>query len=542
MTERRVTQVVPEVSGQQSAIQRRVTQVVVEVAFTSFAPVGTAPDQPPLSHRGWRTMPKVFFTIDGIAVDAEPDWTLRASAFGGYETGGFKIPGRQLRRHPFGITAAAPVAAFTAGDEQIWEGTIPTDPRVGEDGKAEISTEGPWVEAVRAAEVRCFQVRGGRRFVEGDSDPHNYANNDAFETERSGGKLQYKAPKGEDFTAGDVASFVVWIPGVHFTRYAFIINKSGDNSNFDIRVRGAQGPSGALTDIDTYTLGAANPSGTEKIKTGLGGDYDLLNFQIRCATTVANLGTRLRAWLTSIRANDLALDDDMSASDVVKDIGEALGWNVDGVIGTSANVLPLLWTEPWSELLLYMADLEDNYVRRVARGLEYASWGEQRWEILRSFSARPELRALEPFNRVVVHYETIAGAPAQVTADPDVDPLPGRLRVLDYDLADPQPNATLAQAVADRMIARYAAPRYAGRVEVHRTRHQSGPLAMVPGDVADVADWDLGVSVPLRIHGTEYRHDHTVLSIESPISLVQLLEEARRGLGHPRRRGRNRRA
>jgi hypothetical protein len=495
----------------------------------------------PFAQKGWRKVPDVYFTIDGVPVDVDEDWSLRSSAYGGYETGSFKIKARDVRAHPFGISQGAPVAVYTQGDLQIWEGTLPVSPNLGEDGRAEISTVGPWAEAEAASEVRCFQVRGAKEWVEADSDPHNYNFNDGFMLNHAGGKLEFRAPKGEDFTTADVAGFLIWVPGAHFTRTALVMNKSGDHANFELRLRGAQGPSGSFTTIDSYTWGAANPTGTEKIATGLGGDYDLITAQIHCTSTVSNLATRLRTWLTSLRVNDLAADDDMSASDVVTHTGEALGWNVDGVQSTAANVLPLLWTEQWSELLIYMADLEDHFVRRIARGLEYAPWGDQSWEVLRSYSARPELKPLEAFNRAVIRYETVAGAPAEVSVDADPDPLPGQLKVIDYDLSDPQPNSTLANAVAERMIGRYSLPRWAGRVEVYRSRHQAGPLAILPGDVIDVADWDMGVSQPLRVHGAEYRKDHATLAIESPISLVQLIEAAQRGFGHPKRRGKNKR-
>jgi hypothetical protein len=495
----------------------------------------------PYSQKGPRPTPPVYFAIDGIPVDVDDDWSLQCSAYGGYETGRFAISEAALRRHPTGITPGAPVTAWTNADFLVWEGVIPTAPDVS-GGRATIATTGPWADAEAASEVLLYQVRGGKLWVEGDEDPHNYAQNDGFVLNGRAGKLQFRAPKGEDFVANQVASFVLWIPGAHFTRYSFVLNKNRDDANFGIRTRGALGPSGSLTTIDTIDLGASGPaSGTEQEKIGLSGDYDLLLIQLLCDTDQANLSTRLRTWLTSIRVNDRTTLDDFSASDVMMDVGGQLGWNLNGVQSTSANVLPLLWTEPWSELMLYMADLEDNYVRRVASGLEFGPFGDQHWELLKTLNSTADLRSLEPFNRVVVRYETQAGAPAQVISDADPDPIPGRLRVMDYDLNDPQPNDTFATAVAERMVAHYSQPRWAVSIEVYQARHQAGPLAILPGAMADVTDWDLGISQPLRIHGVEWRSDRTRLSIESPISTVRLEEEARRGLGHPRRRGKNRR-
>jgi hypothetical protein len=517
--------------------------VFIEVA------IGETPPPPPAdaigtgaAGAGWRGVPDVHFEIDGVHVDVEEDWELRSSAYGGYVNGQFQIPGSQLRRHPFSIDAEAPVIAYTQVGDQIWEGKVAHVPRIGNDGLAEIETDGPWKEAEAANEVLPFQIRGGHMFVEGDEDPHNYAHNDGYEMTGRAGKLQFKAVKGEDFVSGQVASFVLWVPGAHFSRVAFVINKNRDLSNFEIRIRGGVGPSGAVTDIDNYTLSSANPSGTEKIRTGLGGDYDLIMLQIRCVTDISALAERLRAWLTSIRINDLAEDDDMSASDIVTHVGEQLGWNVAGVDSTGANVLPLLWEESWAELLLYMADLEDHYVRRVASGLQFGQWGDTEWDVLQSFSGTPELRELDPYNRVVVHYTNQAGRPAEVVIDADPDPLPNGLRVMEYTLEDPQPNDTLATAVGERLSARYSRPRWAGDIVVHKVRdHRSGPLMILPGDAARVLDWDLGKDVRLPIQGIAQRRDSVRLSIESPISLVNLMEEARRGLGHPRRGGKNRR-
>jgi len=545
-----------DVGSQVSAVDRQTTAGSADftIGYTTAETVGLVavavsevPAPPTLgsysSAKGWRSVPEVHFTIDEVPVDVEEDWLLRSSAYGGYISGDFRIPERQYRRHRSSIEAGAPVVAHTQGMEQVWEGDVALNPSPREDGKIEIATNGPWVEAEAAEEVLAYQVRGGGMFAEGDGDPHNYAQNDGFELTKGGGKLQWKAPKGEDFLANQVASFVIWIPGAHFTRYAFVMNKNRDMSNFDIRVRGALGPSGSLTTIDTYTLGAANPSGTEKINASLGGDYDLLAFQILCSTDIANLGERLRVWLTSLRVNDRAEDDDMSASDVISDIGEALGWNTDGVGSTSANVLPLNWQESWAEALLYMADLEDLFVRRVAGGLQsgpFGNDGEEEWEVLRTYSGRPDLKELDLYNRFVVRYTTISGKPAEVVVDADPDPLPDRTRVMDYDLADPQPNDTLAIAVAELLMLRFSVPRWAGWVDVSKVRHKSGPAVILPGGIANILDWDQGKDNALRIHGMELRRTHARLSIESPVSLVHLMEEARRGLGHPRRRGKNR--
>lgn len=487
------------------------------------------------SSQGWRPQPDVDFTVDELHVDAA-DWALRSSAFGGYMTGEFTIPASQVRRHSFGISAGAPVAAYTQTGTQVWEGLVAHDPYIDDDGTARIETIGPWADAEAAAEVLCYQVRGGRRFAEGDEDPHNYPQNDGYILGQGGGKLQWKAPKGEDFVADQVASFVLWIPGASFDRYSFIMNKNRDITNFDIRVRAGVGPSGSLTTIDTYTLGAGNPTGTEKVQSGLGGNYDLLAIQILCSSDISALPERLRVWLTSVRVNDRAVDDDMSASDIVTDVGEALGWNTTGIESTAANVLPLVWEEHWSELLLYMADLEDHYVRRDADGLGFGPWGGQTWEILRSFSAVPDLRALKVYNRAVIRYQNMAGKPIEAFFDADPDPIPGRTEVIDYDLADSQPSGDLAEAVGERMIARYSQQRYAGTIDVYRARHKMGPLAIRPGDVGDVLDWGMAEAKALRIHEIEQRHDHARLSIESPISTMRLLEEARRGLGRPRRR------
>lgn len=491
--------------------------------------------------------PRLSWTIEGLPVDLE-DWRANVLAFGGYDRMEGIIPERVLRRRPGSIDVGACITAYDPAGSIVWQGDLSEPPKIS-NALAALQAEGPISRARRARDRVLHQSRDYGGWVTKDSDPHNFGNNSEWTLDSAGGKLYWLIPNGTSITQNDQAGFIRWFQGALPRRIAGTIAGHA-SGNFELQLYTGIGPAGAPASRATLGLGTM-PATFDWSWTP--GSDDYVKLLIRRTGATATAAVPIEHRITGLRVNDRASGDDVSTSALAADLGGLLGYDTSEVVSSGFNGLPFDLANPssWAEDgLFYLAALTDwrclvraeDPERRAGPVLDFGPWS-RRWRFLRQANAVPDLRSVPPYNRVVVNYHNAAGRDSRVVleiTDPDPlagTPLAGQKRDWVENLADAQPDETLATAVAEYLKPRVSATQLVGRIEIVAARAADGTghvYSPCGGDVGELLDWGPAESKTLRIHEAEYRPDGATLGIEAPVSAAGLmagiaLQRAREG-------------
>lgn len=466
------------------------------------------------------TVPPVGWTIAGMPLPVA-DWSADAEANRGYGQMRGTLLASDARRIPYPVGQGDRVRGSTADGRICYDGAI-TAPPVLQGGLALFAAQGESVRAEKRSERRFYQTRDVSIGAPQESDPHNiYQQPHIIHVDVRTGSVLLMPEANVGLVGGEDNAVALWVAGGSITRVAYhrTLVGLGGWRNKIFRGTGPNFPSGATLVVDVAT--ASTPidqlvaSGSDMVTISLAWDGG-------AATTGAEY-----LLLHNIRLNGLAAGDTYLGSQVVADIGGALGWDVSGVEVTGTNVLPLDWTEgSWADLLTYIAGLEDRVWGVWEDGkLTYRRWGETEWTCYQSDGARVQVDDREIFNGVVVKYRAANGAPAEVTVKASPDPLAGKgPNYWPAELADIQGNAELATAVANALLPQVAAPHPAGTVEAVRLYDKFGREATYearPGDHVRVADLTDGRS--MRIQATTSGPLGIVMGVDAVPSSASVL-------------------
>lgn len=476
-------------------------------------------------------------------IDGRPapliDWQADVEADWGDRT----LTGRLPRFTPW-AAQGAPIKLWRSTGDLMWSGELTQDPK--KEGDTWTVRAHGGAEVLAENRTRMFyRIDGSDGFVSAESDPHNIdlLSHALIDERTKRGRISFITTPDKAYAVGDITAVVLWVEGGPITRVSYVITKSGNQSNMDIRTSQRTGPTGSATIVDELTMGSGTVSGSTHAF-DMASPEDLIQFGLRAIGTFTP-SIKQRFSLTQIKVYGRTADDAFSASDVAADVGGLSGLDTGGVRSNGLQILPLDWTDDHPALLDYMAQLTDW--RWLVRGgaLEFGPW-ERTW---RAFTNRDASASLEPeprYNRFPVRFEALSGVHREVVGEPSVDPFPGEEVVAPgVDLEHPQPDALLATAVAAAGAEHAAARNLNGSVELARVRDDRGgvhsPHAACAGDLLLMPDLH---PVPVqRIQSITYRpDDQATAEVGETFNPIHVIAGVRREKKRPKRRRRRRAA
>lgn len=460
---------------------------------------------------------KLSIEVDGRQRRAQDiSW---AAASGGFAEGALIMTEDDALSLPFSAGQGAPVTFRERDGSAAYEGRMVTDPWLPGDGYAYVGLNGHRSRADKAEQRGCFQSRDTGLWTPQENDPYAYvSDNTKVNADILPGGLRLQNPEGTAVVTNDDNGAACWIPDVpgNLTRVAWNSVGNVPVGGWVIQILRATGPSGTRTvdGADISTIGA--------IDRVLAAAVDLVNVRlIRTGANATSTGSSPTALLRELRVNGLADNrngnrDIFYVSDVMSVFAGLLGYDPDGIASVLINALPFDWESVWSAGFDYAAMLGDAWWRVLDdRGdgpyTEANTWANSKvWTISRRRS-RLLLRPLERYNRIVVHWVDTGGRPRHTRVSTPVSSLDARGLVNAYHitLSDPQPNDTLATAIATTYAPHLAAQRWEGTIEgsafIESARDIESPRGPLPGDIINVPDFDDGAELSLRITDTAGR-------------------------------------
>lgn len=425
-------------------------------------------------------MSEIEWTIGGAPADIA-DWQAVMVAPGGFD----RFTGT-VRASKVNADQGSPVVGYRPDGTVLYYGEVVASPKVSQ-GMAYIAAQGPKARLEKYRSRFPYQMRDYSLWTPADADPHGYtglSDNIGFETQH--GQLKWSVDDGINITDGEFYRAVLWTPGFPVYRIAFTFRQTATTTVWELRIQSSVGPTGGINAVATQSLSGAT---TIDVTQTLTGTDDLIALSLhRVGTGTTTLYRTFRA--VNLRVNDWAASDNMSPSDIVVDLGARLGFDTFGVKTSAPNCLPVDFTGTAAELLTYM-DVFDSFrwlalekTDRTPYRLTRAPWTDQQWRASSERGAFPDLEPLELFNKVTQPYNTTAGSPATVSLTASPDPLSGLGITNEYlaeDLADDQPNSTLATTAASELLTQVSVRQVRGSVR----------LARVWGDDAEHMGWDV---------------------------------------------------
>ena len=400
------------------------------------------------------------------------DFRAESSSSGG----GVSISGRisleAYKRDPLAYTAGGEWFATRAETGGIDAWGILNEPSI-QGGIVELTARGPAILAEREIHNRLYQSRSLDDWEPADSDPHEYASNKHIEVNVHRGKVKWRPQKDFAYSGSEQSGVIFWEPGDHLTRVSFKIKKTEDDAGWELVLYGANveedGLGASLTELQTWGLGAGNPDGT-LVEEDIGGDYDLIRLSLR----KVGAGTPTdppRFWVTKLRVNGAAPDDDFTASDFVRDLCALLDWDDSEVMENGYPMLPhRIEGETFRDQFDYVSLVTGWRVvaRRVGRKIvcNFGPWNQRVWTLIDPTAPRNYV-ALERYNVVPVVYKWAGGnATGVVKAKADPDPLKGAtITAPPVELSGKLPTKSQAEDIAQRLADFHAEPKLGGDVE-----------------------------------------------------------------------------
>lgn len=459
-------------------------------------------------------LPQLHFSVDGAPVPAS--WTQAAADLRGYSSAALTIP--QAYAQLAGAQQGSVVRGVTEGGRVAWEGRLALDPLYAS-GLAALSCRGYIEEAELRGDRVLFQSADPSVWSDATAPPFSLPVGIAGDISTGAGTVTITS------TAAGTVKLAAWFGG-HvggLTRYAW--TRVAGTAN--ITTQGAVGPSGTLTTIATET--------TTTVDRTLGTNaYDMLELEVAFAAA----GTVV---LSNLRVNGIGTTDVYLSSDVVRELGRRLGYDTTGVQDASTNVLPYdVSGIPWSQALDDMASIEDWRVlvlddRGKGPYLDFGPFGTTSYDIRRDRDTdASQIGPLPKYNQVTVTYSDETGSPRSITVAAQPDPLAryGLTRSYLFSLPGTQSSPSLAQAVAQKLIARVSQARYQGRLKLYGMRQGLADVdafAVLPGDELVLADFGPAGAQRLRVFEVELDPGGVTVGIEQPASVASMIAKGRFG-------------
>lgn len=472
-------------------------------------------------------IPPAVWTIDGIPTLVD-DWSANARANHGFDQMRGTMLASEARRLSSVVRQGSVVKAFTMNRRQFWEGALSAPPSIHGD-LAVIGAQGEASTLEKAHDRLNFQTRNYSDLTESINPPHSDLNATPSKIHlgiNDGGVLFTLEPGGADLGVGGYVAAVFWAPGSIVTRVAYDCLASFADANFKIELWTGNGPSlSGMTQRLSTGIGATAFS-VDSGSWGQAVDEVLLMLVWRGGAPVA-LGAG-HVLIKSLRINGIAAGDSFWPWQVFHHVAGRNGYDVTEVDASGLNILPNDWQSSHAELLTYIAGLEDRHWGLFEdKHLRYRSWGEKEWTVYQADGTTLDLVEMEVYNRVVVKYVDVGGAPRQVSLDANPNPLAGtpQVKVYEIELSEVQTDSTLATAIANTALPYVSSPRETGVLNISRAYDFAGrdaSLEIRPGHTIRLADAGPSQSRIYRAHDVGYSPRGVSVGTEA-LSFVEAL-------------------
>lgn len=502
------------------------------------------------------SLPDVGFTLNGASVHVE-GWQFNDNE-GGYDQCSGVISEADYRGA--GSPTQGGVIVAYDGSEIRYSGRLAAPPQIKE-GRCYFNATGYKEGAAKRTQRLLFQSADLSQWVQYDSDPHlNGSDVPVYDRVRkinldaTNSGLRWSLNGNQGLATGDAAVFIFYAEGADLgggrLKWTQTWNSADDFAKLDLRVQRADGPTGAEVNVTTVTLGSGNRDSQQNVTIGGGSSNDLVTLGLHCNDgTFAPNANAMRWMATKVRVNSsITSGDSYNAYEVVTYIAGQMGWTTTGVATSTFDVLPFDWIDgTWLDACMYVAELEDKFVRVGNNAVEYGAWGTTNWVVQQTDGADPDLKPLELYNGARVTYETATGVrrkKTRTTSDVSItDPLAaaGITNVFEYELEDRQKAGTLATNVADKLVTRFSAQRYAGSVNVVSAIGSDGrdnPRGIRYGDTITIQDWQPGASQTLRVMEVSQDKSSVTVGVEQPVNLAALISHTSAKRRHRKKRHR----
>lgn len=482
-------------------------------------------------------LPTVSWTIAAHVVEVS-GWSPTCSN-GGFDQMRGEITEEAWRDlEAAGAKQGSPVVGWCSSGEVMWAGRLSLPPHV-HDGVASLAAQGHMYAAAKRNDL-FIQARGTEGWVPTDSEPHLsatggavYNTNPKIQLDVSGARAKFKIDKDESLLNGKRNGIIFYREGVNFARVGWTahFDPVHESANLKIQPYVANGPTGAESPIGSGRPTSSTNNGVAREETFEPDDLVMLALEVTADHTNPTENRVYR--LAHLKINsDICLIDTFSAYEVTRYIASEVGWDPSGVAESAFNVLPFDHQGDWLEALRYVDELEDRFTRVLEdRGqgpyVERGEWGATTWTVAKAQGAAVDLTPLELYDEVKVFYENTGGIRRRAVASNAL----GVDNSFSYELADRQPDANLAQAVANHLLARLSKPRYAGTVEIVAARSEGGnqnPYMIRYGDELVISDFGPSQALRLRVVDVTYGPGGVTATVERPWAPVSLVERLRR--------------
>jgi hypothetical protein len=503
--------------------------------------------------------------LNGSNQTGPNDWadgvTFGSIMPGGFSGMDFRIPDAARLATPgvfkYGANVRGKIAPGEAGAGTIlWEGYLKT-PTPNGDGTATMHAAGYKTLLEERSDPLLWQTRyyGDWQSPDTDDFSDNFHNSQHIDASVQDASLKWVAQKGTDIADGNKAMLLWWGGGndasvdkavfARCGRIAGALIGSDDNGNqtnarFSMHLERFTGPISAGTPTDVYVFWNEMNSKDRStfditLGAGVGGPASLIGFTLYKKGPVNNnsLDKTWRFWIENLRVNDIASGDSYTASAMVNDLKDRLGFGNAYITATSQNVLPLWWQQgTWSDLMDYLAGSEGNWKwgvwERGAQGpiIEFRDWGTNfnTWKVW-GYPGSGQANAVDVqiapsedvYSVVDVTYKQgstsrIRHSRKNVSPNPFAGldpPLALRQRTYQFALPDIQLDGTFADNVATKLANDLGTERLGGTMRISFaqdavTGNDKSSYQVKAGDKVTLVDYPGGSQV-FRI--TEAQHD-----------------------------------
>lgn len=484
---------------------------------------------------------------------------------GGYSGMDFRMPDAARSATPgvfkYGAQVQARIAPTYAGEGTVvWDGYIRT-PTPNADGTCTMHAVGWKTLIEERSDPLLWQTRYYGDWQTPDSDDfsdsfHNSQHIDAMVQDAA---LKWVSQKGTDIADGNKAMVLWWGGGndaspQHVCRRIAGRILGSDNvggqsaANWSLHLERFTGPVSAGSATDVYIfwneMNDKNSSPFDiTLGAGVGGPASLIGFTLykKGAVTNNSLNKTWRFWVENLRVNDLASGDSYTASAMVNDLKDRLGFGNDYVTATSQNVLPLWWQQgTWADLMDYLSGTEGNWKWGVwemgAQGprIEFRDWntGNTTWKVWAypqsgvANAVDVQLADSEDIYSVVdVTYKQggssrIRHARVNVSPNPFSgldNPLKSRQRTYTFALPDIQFDDAFAKNVAQKLANDFGTQRYSGTIRASyaqdaATGNDKSSYQIKAGDKLNIVDFPGGNFIE-RIYEVQHDDNGSTLTV-----------------------------
>lgn len=437
-------------------------------------------------------------SADGaVAWGINPSSAVDAGPWNGYLTCFFKImeAERQANRNVY--RAGATVSVKIAPGEQdagelVWEGELQT-PVPNENHTCSLKARG-WGNLLRRKVDWLAQHRYGQDWTKTGGAPYVEAfdSDDSIKVDVNPGSILFSAERGTEVATGDRGRAALWLDD-HRIRYfraslrqkKVVPGASSGGAKWAAQLWKYNGPAdfGSKVLRKDWADELATVAADELTVDMTADPKPLITLElVRLGVGLDALEASFAARFVHPRVNgELTTADSWYASDVMEYVADFFGFPKALVEATTRNILPLWWRQEVVSLCDYMTQLHAG--KRWAlwsrsRGLEFGDWsGSTLWSVRAYSSDAWASPAIEPaddyelFSHVDVTWHRV-GKPKALHIIRPVTPNPMagtgnpvEERVFDeVEILEPQPDNTLAVAVAEAWASELAAPQLQGEI------------------------------------------------------------------------------